>query len=111
MLPPRVRRRRANLASVRLIWVLVIDIGAVLIALLLVRAAAGMAGVSDRVSFVRLVRMLTEPVVWPLGHLPGGGFPLIGMFTPADLGAILITAFLCLAVTGVVAGWEAEGRR
>ncbi len=111
MRPPRVRRRRASLASLRLFWVLVIDLGAVLIGLLLIRAAAGMAGVSDRVPFVRLVRTLTEPVVWPLGHLPGGGFPLIGAFTPADLGAILLSVFLCLAVTGVIAGWEAEGRR
>lgn len=111
MRPPRVRRRRANRASVRLIGVLAIDIGAVFIGLFLVRAVAGMAGVSDRVHFVRLVRTLTEPVVWPLAHLPGGGFRLIGMFTPADLGAILLTAFVCLAITGVIVGWEAEGHR
>ncbi len=111
MRPPRVRRRRANLGSIRLIWVLVIDIGAVLVALFLVRAAMGIAGASDRIPFVRLVRMVTEPVVWPLGHLPGGGFRLIGTFTPADLGALLLTVFLCLAITGVIAGWEAEGHR
>lgn len=111
MRPPRVRRRRANPASARLIWVLVIDIGSVLIALLLVRAAVGVAGTSDRLHFVYLVRMVTEPLVWPLSQLPGGGFHLIGLFTPADLGAILMTAFVCLAITGVIAGWEAEGRR
>lgn len=111
MLPPRVRRRRANLASIRLIRVLVIDIGAMLVALLLVRAAVGIVGASDRLPVVRLVRTLTAPVVWPLEHLPGGGFRLIGMFTPADLGAILLTAFLALVVIGVIAGWEAEGHR
>jgi hypothetical protein len=99
------------LATARLIWALAIDIGAVLVALLLIRAAVGIIGASDRIVFVQLVRTLTEPIVWPLAHLPGGGLRLIGLLTPADLGAILLTAFFCLAIIGVIAGWEAEGQR
>jgi uncharacterized protein YggT (Ycf19 family) len=71
MRPSRVRRRRTNLAIAHLIWALAIDIGAVLVALLLIRAVAGIIGASDRIAFVQLVRTLTEPIVWPLAHLPG----------------------------------------
>jgi hypothetical protein len=111
MRPPRVRRRRSKPPVVWLARMLAINVGALLVAALVIRAALALIGITDSVQFARLVRLFTDPIVWPLARVPGGSFHLIGALTPADISAVLLIVLLSMAAVGVVAGWEAEGRK
>jgi hypothetical protein len=70
-----------------------------------------MTGMSDQVQFVRLVQSFTDPVVWPLAHVLGGSFHLIGALTAADISAVLLVLLVWhRLVSSLVGTPKAAGR-
>lgn len=106
MLPPRRRRPRVTRSLARLGIAAALNLGAACVTLLLVRALIEVSSVPNTLRVSRLVRQISEPLVWPLQRLPGiGGQPAL-----ADLLAIVLAVVVATMVSGVIAGWEAEGQ-
>lgn len=111
MEPPRRRRPKVTRSLARLSIATILNLGAALLTILIVRAVGAAAGANEDLALQRLADNLTKPVVWPFLHLPGMQAQIIGRMNPADLLAIVAVGLVAIMAVGVIAGWEAEGRR
>lgn len=109
MQPPRQRRPKGTQPLSRLGRAVIVELGAVLGALLLARIVILAVPGPERSEFTRWFARATEPLVWPVAQVPGGGIHLIRALTLADLVTAAMLVLLAALAVGTIAGWEAEG--
>lgn len=111
MQPPVRRHAKVHISIARYLIRGGINIGAALVTLLVIRAAVALASSSSSGGFIRVISIITQPLVWPVARIPGFSDHLVGVFSLADLVAPIALAIILLLLIGTVAGWEAEGQR
>jgi hypothetical protein len=111
MQPPRTRAPRIELGNTETLRMIFINGTAVIITLLLIRAATLLVSDSSDGVIPGIVQMVTEPIVWIFKFIPILGDRLIGDLTLIDLLMIPIIAFVGLLITGIMTGWRESGSR
>ena len=103
MQPPRPRRPRERESDAQILIAVILDLGAAILTALLFGIVTRAATDSSSGVLGKLDHVMTI-LAWPFERILG---------LPGTLGLVVITvvvAVVWIAVLGIVAGWEAEGR-
>jgi hypothetical protein len=109
--PPRERPSNARPATIQILRWIIVNLGALLVTMLLLRLAIVSVTPDPAQTGLRALLRVTHFVTWPLAQIPPLATSLRGALTVADLATLIILVGAWIAAIGVVAGWEREGLR
>jgi len=109
--PPRERPSNARPATIQILRWIIVNLGALLVTMLLLRIAIVSVTPDPAQTGLRALLRASRIVTWPLSQIPPLAASLKGALTLADLLTLFIALGIWIAAIGVVAGWEREGQR
>lgn len=111
MQPPPVRRPRGTASTWRDPGLVVLNAGAAIVTLMLLRFGFELSGVSSDTNSYHWLQRVTQPLWWPLEQIGGLSASVGGSATIAGVLTVLIVIVAWLGILGLVAGWQTERRR
>jgi hypothetical protein len=109
--PPRERPSNARPAAIQVLRRIIINFGALVVTMLLLRIAIVSVTPDPAQTGLRTLVRATHIITWPFAEVPPLATGIRGALTFADIIALVIALAVWIAAIGVVAGWEREGQR